>query len=126
MINRELLCERDIETGRNSCLPDVPREIRSRRDGVARNLARLVVRAREALVYTDCEDRQVVEKERVEVIRVEHHDHIGARGCKLGGLRRKQLCNLAIGTVALDEERKYRGVRNSKARNDLGHPCKTP
>jgi len=122
MVNRELLREGDIEPGRNNGLPDVPREIGSRWDGVDRDLARLVVRTCESLVYTDREDRQVVEKERVEVIGVEHHDDVGARGGKLCGLRRKQLCNLAVGTVALDEKRKYRGVRNSKAANDLGHP----
>jgi hypothetical protein len=59
---------------------------------------------------------------RLSRIGVEHHDDVGARGGKLCGLRRKQLCNLAVGTVALDEKRKYRGVRNSKAGYDLRHP----
>ncbi len=122
MVNRELLREGDIETGRNNGLPDVRREIGSRWDGVDRDLARLVVRPREGLVYTNRENRQVVEKERVEVIGVEHHDDVGARGGKLCGLRGKQFCNLAVGTVTLDEKRKYRGVRNSKAGYDLGHP----
>ena len=55
------------------------------------------------------------------MIGVEHHDQIGPRRGELLLLRAEQLCDLAIGAVALDEMREDRGVRHAETGDDLGH-----
>ena len=55
------------------------------------------------------------------MIGVEHHDHVRTRGGKVFLLRREQLGGFAVGAVALDEERKDRGMRHAKPGNDIGH-----
>ena len=96
-------------------------EIDRRGDFVDRHFARLVVRAGKAVVHADRENRQIVEEEGIEVIGVEHHDDVGPRGGELFLLRREQLGGFALGTVALDEERKHRRVRHAEPGNDIGH-----
>ena len=53
------------------------------------------------------------------MIGVEHHDDVGPGGGKLLLLRGEQLGDFAIGTVALDEEWKDRGVRHAEPGDDL-------
>ena len=55
------------------------------------------------------------------MIGVEHHDDVRPDGGELLLLRREQLGGFAIGAVALDEERKDRGVRHAEPGNDSGH-----
>ena len=55
------------------------------------------------------------------MIGVEHHDDVRPRRGELVLLRREQLGGFAIGSVALDEERKDRRVRHAEPGDDTGH-----
>ena len=121
MIDREVLRQRRVKAGINAGLADMGGEIGRRGDFVDRHFPRLVVRAGKRLVDADRENRQVVEKERVEMIGVEHDDDVGTDGGQVLLLRGKQLGGFAIRPVALDEERKHRGVRHAEPGDDAGH-----
>ena len=121
MIDGKILRHADVEAGRDRRGADMRGQRGVRRHDVIRHVARLVVRRLEAAVDADGEDRQVVEKERVEMIGVEHHDQVGPRRRQLVLLRGEQFCDLAIGSVALDEMRKDRSVRHAEAGDDLRH-----
>ena len=57
------------------------------------------------------------------MIGVEHHNEVRPRGGELFFLGAEQLCDLAIGTVSLDEKWEHRRMRHSESGNDL---CHTP
>ena len=121
MIDRIILGHAHVVAGANRGGTDMRGEAGVRLHGIVGHVARLVVRRLEAVVDTDGEDRQVVEKERVEMISVEHHDQVRPRGGKLLLLRTEQLRDLAIGSVALDEMRENRGMRYAETSDDLRH-----
>ena len=116
-----MLGQRRVEARLDARLADMGGQADRRGDLVHRHVPRLVVRAAESLIHADRENRQIVEKERVEMIGVEHHDDVGAGGGKLLFLRREQLGGFAIGAVALDEEREDRSVRHAETGDDAGH-----
>ena len=79
MIDLEVLQQRDIEARVHRTLAHVRRKRRKRSDRVDGNGARLVVRTLESLGDAGCEDRKVVQKERIEVVGIEDDDGIGVR-----------------------------------------------
>ena len=116
-----MLRQRGVEAGFDAGPADMRRQIDRRGNFVHRHFPRLVVRAGKRLVHADGENRQIIEEERIEMVGVEHHDHVGPHGGKMFLLRREQLGGFAVGAVALDEERKHRGMRHAKSGDDICH-----
>src|SRR5258705_10733930 len=83
MIDRVVLRHADVESGRNDSRPNVCGDIRHGWHNVIRDISRLVIWCLKALINADREDRQVVKKERVEMICVEHYDQIRSCGGEL-------------------------------------------
>src|SRR6476659_5457172 len=83
MIDRVVLRHADVESGRDNGRPDVCGDVRHGWHNVIRDISRLVIRCLKAFINANREDRQVVKKERVEMIGVEHYDQIRSRGGEL-------------------------------------------
>ena len=95
MIDGEILHQRQVETGMNGVLADMSCKLLMRRDGLDADPARLVAWAGERVVDADRENRQVVEEEGVEVIRIEDDDHVGPGGSEQVARQREQPACLA-------------------------------
>jgi hypothetical protein len=121
VIDGEILRHADVVAATDRGGADVRGKTRQRFHDVIRHVARLIVGRLEAFVDANGEDRQIVEEEGIEMIGVEHHDHVGPHRGKRFLLRAEQLGDLAIRAVALDEKRKYRGMRHAETGNDLRH-----
>ncbi len=125
MIDRELLRQRDVEARLDRGAPQVRGHVRTRPDRVDRHCARLVIGALERLRHPDREYRKIVQKERVEVIGVEHHDEVGLHRLELAGDGGEIARGLALRALTLHQCRVERRVRYAQCTDDLRH-CRTP
>src|SRR5439155_882512 len=83
VVDRELLREREVEAGGDAAIADVRGEALGDRDVVTRKRGRAVVRTGRAIGDADREEWQVVEEERVHVVRREDDERVGAHRLEL-------------------------------------------
>jgi hypothetical protein len=123
MVDGELLRQGEVEAGLDRKAPQMGGDVGARLDGVDRHRARLVVRSLERLRHPDREDRQIVQEEGVEMIRVVHDDEIGPHRLELPRHRREEARGLALRAFAFHQRWKERRVRHAQCTNDCGHQC---